>query len=55
MISQSAETPQLLSSAGRNWYSSAAITAPHMLYTPPINVTASRVIESWVGKSIEYR
>ena len=35
--------------------SSAAITAPHMLYTPPISATASRMIESWVVKLIEYR
>src|SRR5262249_23826783 len=55
IVSQSADTPQLLSRAGSSCSSSAAMTAPHRLYAPPRSTTASSVIESCGWKSIEYR
>ena len=53
MISQSFGTPQICSSAGRNACRNAAITAPARLNAPPMSTTASRLIEFWIGKSIE--
>ena len=31
------------------------MTAPARLNAPPMSTTASRMIEFWIGKSIEYR
>src|ERR1700722_14379632 len=53
MISQSFGTPQFCSSAGRNACRNAAMTAPARLNAPPMRTTARRLIEFWIGKSIE--
>ena len=53
MISQSFGTPQFCSRAGRNACRNAAMTAPARLNAPPMRTTARRLIEFWIGKSIE--
>ena len=53
IVIQSLETPQSLNRNGSNCRRSPATTAPQRLKAPAISTTASKVIESWTGKSIE--